>query len=245
MKIGIVTTFSDSGYENYGRYFIESCEQFLDETVSLYVYVDNVDIKERKNFIVRNLEQSIPELTKFKNRNKNKNPETFLQDAVRFSHKGYCIYHVATNTELDVLFWLDSDTEILDRLDSKFLLKLLPEGYFSSYLGRPNYTETGFLGFNLKHPYSREYFETYKWYYDSDKIYDLEGQLDCHVYDAVRIKLEKENKIKNFNLSFDISKNHFNTVFEGKMLHYKGDRKIDRESQRLKAMKRKNKNGNS
>ena len=226
MKIGIVTTFSDKGFEEYGKYFVESCKKFISKDITMFFYVDNIQISPAPNFVIRKLEESIPDLTTFKNRNKDKVPGKFLYDAVRFSHKSYCIYHAAKNSDVDILIWLDSDTEIYDNIDKSYLLKFLPDGAFTSYLGRPKYSETGFLAFDLRNSYSAEFFNLYKWYYDSDEIYKLKGQLDCHVYDATRVKLESENKIKNYNLSPPgVGKNHFNHVFEGYMIHYKGDRK--------------------
>lgn len=240
MKIGIVTTFSDKGYEEYGKHFVESCKKFISKDITLYFYVDNIRIKSESNFVIRKLEQSIPDLTAFKEKNKDKVPGKFIYDAVRFSHKSYCIYHAANNADVDILVWLDSDTEIFDYVDSKYLMKFLPEGKFTSYLGRPNYSETGFLAFDLRHQYCKEYFDLFKWYYDSNEIYNLEGQLDCHVYDAARVKLEQEGKIDNFNLTPpDVTKHHFNRVFEGYMIHYKGDRKEKRDEQIARALKRK------
>lgn len=235
MKIGIVTTFSDKGFEEYGKYFVESCKKFINKDIKIFFYIDNVNIPSESNFIIRKLEKSIPDLTIFKERNKHKIPGNFLHDAVRFSHKSYCIYHAANNSNVDILIWLDSDTEILQNIDKSYLIKFIPQGIFSSYLGRENYTETGFLAFDLRNLYCKEYFDLFKWYYDSDEIYNLQGQLDCHVYDATRIKLEKENKIQNYNLSpSGATKNHFNLVFEGYMKHYKGYRKEKRNKQKAR-----------
>lgn len=242
MKLGIVTTFSDKGYNEYGKHFVESCKKFLDPNILVYFYVDNVEIEPRNNFIIKKLEPSVPDLTEFKNRNKHRIPKKFLFDAVRFSHKSYCIYHAVNNADVDKLFWLDSDTEIYDTISVKYLNKFLPKEFFSSYLGRPDYSETGFLGFDLRHPHAKEYFDLFKWYYDTDEIYNLSAQLDCHVYDAARIKLEQEGKIKNYNLSpAGVTKHHFNHVFDGYMIHYKGDRKEKRDEQIAMALKRKNK----
>jgi hypothetical protein len=240
MKIGIVTTFSDKGYDEYGKYFVESCKKFIDKNIKLYFYIDNVHINAESNFVIRKLEESIPDLTVFKNKNKDRVPDKFLYDAVRFSHKSYCIYHAANNSDVDILIWLDSDTEIYDYVDASYLLKFLPEGKFTSYLGRPDYSETGFLAFDLRNPHCKEYFDLFKWYYDSNEIYNLKGQLDCHVYDAARVKLEEAGKIDNHSLSPPgVSKHHFNHVFDGYMIHYKGDRKENRDKQIAKALKRK------
>lgn len=240
MKIGIVTTFSDRGYDEYGKYFVDSCKKFVDKDIEIFLYVDNVSIKEENNIHVLKLEPSIPELSEFKKRNKNYKPSDFIFDAVRFSHKSYCIYHAAMNSGVNLLIWLDSDTEIYDNISKEYLKSFLPEGNFSSYLGRPSYSETGFLSFDLTNAYTKDFFETFKEYYDRDTIFQLKGYLDCHVYDAARIKLETEQKISNYDLSPPgLEKNHFNTVFDGYMLHYKGDRKTKRDKQLSKALKRK------
>lgn len=241
MKLGIVTTFSDKGFDEYGKYFVESCKKFVDKNITIYFYTDNKQLEPRDNFVLRNLESSIPDLTEFKKRNGHKQPKKFLYDAVRFSHKSYCIYHAAKNNNVDKLFWLDSDTEIFGNITQEYLNSFLPDDTFTSYLGRPDYSETGFLGFNLNYNHSDDFFNKFKEYYDTDKIYDLKGQLDCHVYDAARIFVEDKFNTKNLNLSPEgVGKHHFNHVFEDHMIHYKGERKQKRDEQLARAIKRKN-----
>ena len=103
MKLGIVTTFSDKGFDEYGKYFVESCKKFVDKNITIYFYTDNKQLEPRDNFVLRNLESSIPDLTEFKKRNGHKQPKKFLYDAVRFSHKSYCIYHAAKNNNVSRL----------------------------------------------------------------------------------------------------------------------------------------------
>lgn len=235
MKLGIVTTFSDNGYNDYAKHFVESSKVFLDKDIKIYFYVDNIKIEESKNIIVRKLEPSIPELTDFKERNKNRKPESFLFDGVRFSHKSYCLYHCANNSDVDHLFWLDSDTEIFNHVSKEYLMSFLPEDVFVSYLGRDHiktgYTETGFLGFNLTHKRSKEFFEIFKNYYDTDNLYNLKGQLDCHVFDAARKEIEEKYGVKNHDIGINYKKHHFNNNFSGHMVHYKGPRKQKRDGQ--------------
>jgi hypothetical protein len=243
MKFGIVSTFSDRGYEEYAKNFVQSLENNLDKTIEVFLYVDNKKLfKRTSNINIINLEKAVPDLTEFKNRNKNKIVNSFMADGVRFSHKSYAIWHAAMNSRVDILIWLDADTELLNTVSTEYLKRFLPNGHFTSYLGRENYSETGFLAFDLRNPHSTEYFELFKWYYDSDEIYKLKGQLDCHVYDAARVQLEEQGKIKNYNLSPPgVSKNHFNHVFKGFMIHYKGDRKEKRDQEIARAFKSKQK----
>ena len=67
-KIAIVTTFSDAGYEDYGRLFLESVNRYLNPLVEVIVYKDNIDLPTQKNLKILNLESSIPDLTEFKKR---------------------------------------------------------------------------------------------------------------------------------------------------------------------------------
>ena len=53
MKIGIVTTFSDKGYEEYGKYFVESCKKFISKDITIFFYVDNIHVASEKNFVIR------------------------------------------------------------------------------------------------------------------------------------------------------------------------------------------------
>ena len=57
---------------------------------------------------------------------------------------------------------------------------------------------------------------------DWDEIYNLKGQLDCHVFDEC-LNLIKDNK--KLNLSPELSKRHFDLTFAGYMCHYKGNDK--------------------
>jgi hypothetical protein len=162
----------------------------------------------------------------------------WLKDAVRFSHKSYCIVHASRTIETDLLIWLDADTEIIAPITHQYLSEQLDPDYFVSYLGRPNrYTETGWLCFDSRNKWAKKFFDRWEWYYNTDEIYNLPAQLDCHVFDAVREEMEASGKIKGQNISPpDLKSQHFDKKFLGKMTHYKGDKKESRD-QNLKIAK--------
>jgi hypothetical protein len=241
MKIKIVSTFSDKGYAEYGKHFVESCKKFVHQDINICLYVDSVNLKSENNITILNLEDSVPNLVKFKERNKEKTFKDWHHDAVRFSHKTYATFHSA-DTDLDYLIWLDSDTEIYDVITPDYLLNFLPKENFVGYLGREKVSETGFLIFDMKHPSAKEFFDRYQWYYDTDAIYSLPEFHDAYVFDVVRKELEYSNKIKSYNISPPgLKKGHFNAVFDGYMIHYKGDDKSQRDIKISKALRRKNK----
>ena len=94
MKIGIVTTFSDKGYREYGHWFVESAKRFIDKDISVFFYTDNTKLDLPAHMSNQKLEESIPDLTAFKEKNKNKKPSNFMFDAVRFSHKSLSLIHI-------------------------------------------------------------------------------------------------------------------------------------------------------
>ena len=70
-----------------------------------------------------------------------------------------------------------------------------------TYLGRGGqYSECGFLGFNMKHPEIQNYADEMLRMYNSDEIYKL---IECHdsfVWDHVRTKFELERDVINNNI---------------------------------------------
>ena len=241
MKIKLISTFSDAGYDAYAKHFVESCFKNIKD-IDVVLYKDNIELTDQKNVSFTNLEEVCPNLVEFKQRNKSKSFKDFRWDAVRFAHKVYETIHASRETDLDYLIWLDADTEIYDTVDPTYFLKFLPKGKFVGYIGRDTASETGFLIFDMKHPEASNFFARYEWYYNSDKLYSLSECHDGFVFDVVRKEFELDNKISSYSVSPpNITKHHFNAAFEGYMLHYKGGRKDKREEQIAKALRRKRK----
>ena len=245
VKTTIVTTFGDQHYEMYAKYFMNSLEKYLDENVNVLVYTDTPlfeDTETWKNYILSDQSKG---LKRFKKRNSGRpvkeGTKGFYTDAVRFSYKSYCIIDASRKVKSDRLIWLDADTEVIAPISEEYLRSFLDNDKFVSYLGRAEkYTETGWLSFNLDRPNSAEFFNLWEWYYDTDEIYNLPAQLDCHVFDACLEKLKNENKIVGQNISpKGISKGHFDSAFKKYMCHYKGTRKEQRDVYFAKATKKK------
>lgn len=227
--ITIVTTFSDSGYERYARTFLQSCERMLDASIRVVAYVDTVD-PGLPRIETRSLEGNAPELTQFKKRNAYRDSEEFKHAAIRFSHKVYAMCHAARTVDTDMLVWLDADTEMLTPIQADVFLSRMAPGCLVSYLDRtPVYTETGYLSFDMRHPHAQEFFARMQAYYDQDRVFELDQWHDCYVFDAVRTEMQQEGKILTHNVAPAVRKNHFNQLFKGLMIHYKGDRKTMRD----------------
>lgn len=241
IKVGIVSTFSDNGYYEYGKYFVDSIRKFISKDIMIHLYVDNIQIEKDNNLKIFNLEESSYNLVKFKERNKNKTVKDWRWDGVRFAHKTFAIFHAVNTMNVDYLIWLDSDTELYNEINSDYLIKFLPKGNFVGYIGRDGISETGFLIFDIHHPHAKDFFQRFEQYYNDDLIYTIDQQHDAFVFDTVRKELESSKLITSFNISpFNVKKNHFNVIFNGYMIHYKGDEKLQRESKISKILRRKN-----
>ena len=245
MTITITTTFSDKNYKDYAHYFMASLEKYLDDNIKVVVYTDSPLFESTDNWTNLILGDESPNLVQFKKRNSSRyvpeGTKGFLFDAVRFSHKSYCIIDAARKCTTDKLIWLDADTEILSKISEDYLNLHLSNGNFVSYLGRPDrYTETGWLAFDMTHPHAKSFFDKWEWYYNTDEIYKLPAQLDCHVFDAVKDEFITNGTIIGENISPpNVGKAHFDIRFKNYMCHYKGDRKENRDIYFNKATRKK------
>lgn len=111
MKIAVVTTFHQGGYDKYAKRMIQTFIANWPSDITLYVYPENCQVSESApNLVVRDLLESSSELVAFKEkwkgvpkangdvsgdpiRSKRRDAgKGFKWDAVRFAHKVYSIF---------------------------------------------------------------------------------------------------------------------------------------------------------
>ncbi|MDB4809902.1 hypothetical protein OAH34_01760 [bacterium] len=96
-----------------------------------------------------------------------------------------------------------------------------------AYLGRGNnYSECGFLYFNLKHPDIKSYANRMLSLYNTDGIYNLKEQHDSYVWDYVRKEFENRG-VRNHNIG-DGKPGHVQarSILGPVYDHTKGNRKL-------------------
>ena len=207
MRIALVTSLNEKLYHYYGHMFYTSFNWPFDT----YVYHEGwTPTKFPKQFIHRNIHDEVPELQQFLDRNRPKNvnstevddpskiiPGTdFKRDACRFAYKIYAKTHLMLNNEYnnyDYVFWVDADAVFLQPITEDFILKhVLPQDKAISYLNRTNqYSECGFIGYNLGHSATEHFVQQLKRYYDEDILFKLNEWHDSYVWDQVRLKYMK------------------------------------------------------
>jgi len=203
MNIAVVTTLNKKLYNQYGYKFFETYNWNFD----LIVYSeDMLDIPNR-NQIVKSIFDEIPECEQFVNRNKHKPVENtgngYLQDAVRFCYKVYSYTDMILNSEdYDGIIGIDADSVFYKSINEEWIKQHIhKDDCMMSYLGRGNnYSECGFLYWNLKHKDTKDYAKYMKDMYSTDQVYNLIEKHDSYVWDYVRTRFEVERNTLNNNI---------------------------------------------
>lgn len=214
MKIRVITTWNNKLFKQYAHRFQGTYNWPFDLTV----YNEDEDLFDL-----------VPDLKAFVERNSHRKVTSFLDNAVRFSYKVYAYTHaIIDDTDSDYIIGIDADSVFYNPIDTQWVIdNLYREDCMMTYLGRGSqYSECGFLGFNMKHPEVKNYALEMKRMYDRDRVYSL---IECHdsfVWDHVRKIYENQKGVKNFNIG-DGSKAHVQarSVLGPIYDHTKGDRK--------------------
>jgi hypothetical protein len=202
MNISVITTLNKKLYKQYGHKFFETYNWPFD----LFVYSEDMLDIPHQSLIVRSLFDEVPECEEFVLRNKDKpvedNANGFLQDAVRFCYKVYAYTdYLMNNEDYDGIICIDADSVFYNPIDIEWIKKHIHrDDTMMSYLGRgKNYSECGFLYFNIKHKDTKSYASRVRSMYDSDEVYELIEKHDSFVWDYVRKEFEKRGT-KNHNI---------------------------------------------
>lgn len=235
-EILCLTTFNKRLYEKYAFGFMKSYKLPFD--LIIYSEEDMRFLKKihKNNYTLINSTNNIPELLEFINKNKKRNIQDvkeggFKKDGIRFCYKVFCVTHCGINIDdkYKYLIWLDSDIVFKKNFDKEFIEKhFLKKNSMMSYLGRTNnYSECGFLIFNLKHKYIKDYFLEMKRMYTSGDIYKEKEWHDSYIWDIVRKRFEKKYNVINFNISNTSSNDVFLSlpIMFNNFYHLKGKRK--------------------
>lgn len=220
-----VTTFSKTGYETYGRTFLETFVKYW--PCKIIVYYESRPDFEHERIEYRNFFE-IPPVPAFYTYLKSI-PGTngqadgkydYNKDAWKFTRKVFAQIDVLQDHKGKV-FWLDADIETKKPVTEKWLDTLF-DGKALSFLGREGlYTETGFVGFDTEHPNFPEFLERYTNCLRKGIFLTLPRWHDCQIFDWAR-----EGRGRNLSPFYDGHLDVFPKSVLGKyMIHNKGNRK--------------------
>ncbi len=141
----------------------------------------------------------------------------YTYDAIKFCNKVFC----QLETQDDLVFWVDADTVTHHDVPPEVLRGLL-NGVPYCFFGRGTYTETGFIGFNKKHPEYAALHRQYRRAYMEGILFTLLGWHDCYAFDYARIGIQGNNLSPNGRgMQHVIAESFLSSYLD----HLKGNRK--------------------
>ena len=158
-------------------------------------------------------------------------------DLVRFSFKIFSIDFILTKIENAAnIAWIDADTVCLKPFFYNDLLPFFPKqssNEIMSYLGRTHYpkdnpySECGFLGFNLKSPFTQKYLNRMKDLYMSGEAFRYTEWHDSWLWDQTRNEFEQKGfQFRDISGQFSNLEHPFVNSGLGEFFdHLKGDRR--------------------
>jgi hypothetical protein len=218
-----VTTFSPEGYLKYGSRCLEGLKKHFPGRVVSYCEEKIGD--SRLFFSIPGTKEYIEKISKVTGADgKSHGAEYSYQfDASKFCRKVFVQNHVFDEDEL--VFWFDADC-VIQKDIPEHILRTMLERVALAYMGRDGigaYTETGFLGFNTKHPQFQKFRDAYLDYFLSGRIFaQTLGWHDCIAFDHARKGVSARNLSPNSTMGAVIQK----TVLGEYVRHLKGPRKF-------------------
>ena len=212
----LVTSLGLTQYQQYGQRMLNGLKENSKLPVRVYTE-DELTIPHKRLHEVKGWES-------FQEDTKHIEPQSYLFDARRFSHKVYAQLDAFEDSRYVV--WLDADIVIKKEITKSFLKRLLKET-MCAYLGRNGcYTETGFLIFDTKHPDFDTFKNRYAKYYDERLLFTLPYWIDCLAFDHARHGLECRNLTPDVSGMVDVFSR---SPLKDHMQHDKGNLKYRRD----------------
>ena len=262
MKIKIITSYKPGTWDQFAKRGIHSMVQNFPREVDIVLYCEEPkpqDVDPKITCI--DLNTAEPELFNFKNKYKNdpvangkiqtiakgvrrstllqgqdKDKDSFLWDAVRFSNKVFCVVNAVRNSkDYDYVIWLDADTFTFRPVPLDFLVDVLPKNTMLTYLGREKvYPECGFVGYNIKHQETQNFINEWEQLYVTGDVFKLLEWHDSAVFWELSKKFIRDKNIHVNDIGYlkGVTGHHVfvNSVLGNYIDHFKGNRKLNRTS---------------
>lgn len=232
-----VTSFSAKGYEQYGRHMLQSYIE-TEQQIPLLVYYEDEQMEKPR---LPNIEwMPLRETPRFEDvenylaHNKKSRglidteegeKYTYRYDAHRFFRKVFAVYDAYLNASRSTKFlaWVDADVQFVRQVPVSLPTLIFPHNVTLSYLGRANnYSETGFMGFNLMEEGPLRRFMMIYWgFYATSAFTQLREWHDCMVFDTSRMV----TAVTAYSLSGSECTSLYpwdDTILSDWMVHHKG-----------------------
>lgn len=151
----VITSFTEDGYQKYGKEFIKTFIEFWPKNVRLVVYYEGTHLRHDWKSIneVPNLQNWMDVISPFQLMSGAIHGQYDIRFDARTNRVIFMQNH-ALREFMGKVFWIDGDVITHAKVPETFLDEMLPDDKLCCYLGRGDWyaSETGFIGFNYQHP---------------------------------------------------------------------------------------------
>ena len=228
----VCTSFSQAGYEQYGRNFLETYLRYWPLPIWVFhegwepefvgpIYIDLREDADLVSFMGR-----FAHNPQAHGVCKNRDGKLFVNyrwQAVKFARKVYALTS-PLRPDCDWWIWIDADVVTLKTVPEEFIESVCPQGFVASYLGRKDWhhSECGFVAYSKQYR-GFDFLRDFRGMYDSGEIFRQQEWHDSYIFDVLRKRYE-ETGVFFYNISEDVPGMN---VWEGTalaeyMIHLKG-----------------------
>lgn len=237
----VITSFTEEGYERYGKEFIRTFREHWPESVRLVVYYEGDEVFRRLNgwenyWGVKHVPEFFESLTFDLQHGRFPDGTYNINYDAGMARKVFMQAHACEQFGGKV-FWIDADSITHAPVQVGFLDEVLPDDKFCCYLGRHTkdgqpwfYTESGFIGFNAGHPLAQKFFAAYRSFFLFGVFLLHKRWHDCEGFDQMRVASKQQDAFVNLSEGLPDGTMHpfVNSVVGRYMDHRKGPRKESR-----------------
>lgn len=215
----VITTCAEKHLSEYANRWLEARQlwpkdaEFRFYTENFSVDCDSKDLSEIKGF---------PE---WKARHAHYVAPSWQYDVVKFANKAFAQIDAFRDYD-GIGVWCDADCIAYKKIPYKLIQKQLGDAFVALYQRSGMYSETGFWIVNCADPVTKDFFDYYRWIYESDSYKNMRQWHDCYALDAAVRKFAPRIVVKN--LSDDPNSMHpqASGEFAKYLDHQKGNRKF-------------------
>lgn len=172
--IKFITTFSKSGYQVYGKKWIET---FIEKTkeygnITAEIYVDGMsasDVPTDRNISVYDYHKNIPQQSEWEKifvSKTLKNNNWLIDSCIKFSFKSFVMMHTLRNTNEGYVVWLDGDCEFINDNFHNWPENLIENKFMACQREQGSeHVETGIIIFDCEHGNKNEFLDVFESYY--------------------------------------------------------------------------------
>lgn len=198
-----ITSFSQSGYETYGKQFLSTIDNWPGKIICYLespIDFEHEKLEKRNLFDVEHITAFLTYLKNFpKAHGKTDKGYNYNFDVWKFCRKMFAQFDAFK--EGGKMYWLDADCIITKPVPLDFLEDLF-HGEPLVFLGREGfYTETGIVGFDTDHIEFEDFILNYKETLQKGVVFKLKQWHDCACFDYAR-----EGNGQNLTDWWDIAK---------------------------------------